>query len=381
MAVHGEMLGQLSLNKPGLSTRGKLEPRRYLIPEAELGKIQAVVRREFPQATVIPRLSLDGLVSNGTSSTIFVAFAIDPRDLHLLLGPLGGAYRSLAPEKPSGVSMADGLASMLGLKIGDPATLLVSTIDGQANAADAEVIDRVNTGNVATNDKAMLIPLELARSLKNVGQAAEWVTILLDKVTPARSRDEGIRSLFATESRTEQEVEAAQARLKAALAAEGIELDVSSWRDLSAYYSQVKRLYDIIFTLLLSIVVAIVALSIANAMSMSVVERTREIGTMRAMGLRRFGVIRLFATEALLLVLVGSALGVVLAAIAGSLITAADIRYVPPGNSIAVPVYISFDAARIGLTVLSLGAMSLVASFLPARKAARQPIIDSLSHA
>jgi putative ABC transport system permease protein len=381
MAVHGELLGQLSINKTGWYTEGKLHPNRFVLSEADLSRIADIIHHEFPQAHVIPRMGLEGLLSNARSSTIFLAYGIAPDDLQTLLGPLGGVYRGLSADQPNGVAMADGLGAMLGLAIGSDAAVLVSTINGQANAADIEVRDRMNTGNTATNDKFMLMPIALTRSLKDIGEGAEWVTVLLDSPKPSKNIDEGIRALFTTRLLDDAQVEAARSRLKGALDEVGLGVDVHTWRGLSVYYNQVKRLYDIIFTLLLSIVVGIVVLSIANAMSMSVVERTREIGTLRAIGLRRTGVVRLFVTEALLLVAIGSIVGVIGSVLASWLVTVADIRYIPPGNSMSVPVYIAFDPVRIALTLVVLGILSIVAAFFPTRKAAYQPIIDSLSHA
>lgn len=381
MAIHGEMLGHVSINKAGWYEQGKLQPGKFVITENEFAKIDGIVREVLPRAILIPRAVLDGLVSNGRSSTIFIAYGIDPRELQVLLGPLGGVYRGLSADRSSGVSIADGLGALLGLDIGTEAVVLVSTNSGQANAADIVVVDRVNTGNTATNDKFILMPLALVRSLKDIGKGAEWVSLLLQVPPASSSVDAGIRALFTTASASDAEVDAAKSALRRRFEAAGLSLEVHGWRDLSIYYNQVKRLYDIIFALLLAIVVTVVALSVFNAMSMSVVERTREIGTLRAIGLRRSGVLRLFVAEALLLAVVGSMVGVGISALAGWLITAADIRYVPPGNSLAIPVYVSFDLDRTLLALAALAFLAVAAALAAARKAAWRPIVDSLTHA
>ena len=69
---------------------------------------------------------------------------------------------------------------------------------------------------------------------------------------------------------------------------------------------------DMIFMFLFLIVFVIVIMSIVNTMGMAVLERTREIGTLRALGLKRKGVRTLFAMEGALIGFFGSILGLIL---------------------------------------------------------------------
>lgn len=149
---------------------------------------------------------------------------------------------------------------------------------------------------------------------------------------------------------------------------------------MSVFYRQVKTMYDMIFTLILCVVVAIVVLSIANSVTMSVVERTREIGTLRAIGVRRHGVITLFMYEAFILVFLGLLLGAVLMVMVRAGVNGSGITYVPPANTVAVPLYIGVDWLR---SVVAAGAITLLALFaalLPAYKAAYRSIVESLGH-
>jgi putative ABC transport system permease protein len=115
-------------------------------------------------------------------------------------------------------------------------------------------------------------------------------------------------------------------------------------------------------------------------MGMTVVERTREIGALRALGLRRDGVVRLFVSEAALLVLLGCGLGLLLTLGVRMGVNAADIFYVPPNQTAPVPLLVDLDPARIIFTALMLAGVGSLAAWLPARRAARQPIIDALGH-
>ena len=382
-AIHAEGIGHLTINRNGWETQGKLHPEKFLLTPQEISSITAIVQQSLPGAHVLPRLGVSGLLSNGRSSTIFLANGIAPADQLVLRGPFRNAPGQLDPAKPSGVTLAQGLADVLGFKVGDGASVLVSTVHGQANAADIDVGDTVDTGTVATNDKLMTLPLALAQSLMDAPGRADLLTVVLDdpnadpaKTDPRTLMAEGFRKQPPSEAQSKAQRDLLNTRFQAA----GLDVQVRTWQEMSAFFRQVKSLYDMIFALMLTVVLAIVVLSIANAMSMAVVERTREIGTLRAIGLRRAGIAKLFVSEALMLVLVGTLSGLALAALARWGVNTADIRYVPPSSTSPVPVYIGIDVARTALAGVVLAVLAVAAAYLPARKAAQQPIIESLGH-
>ncbi len=385
-SIHGELIGHLSVSRTGWDTQGKLHPDRYMLSADDVTRIKTIIAQQLPNAQVMPRLSVSGLLSNGHSSTIFIANALAPEDLDTLRGPFRQAPGGLRADMPSGVTVGQGLADVLGLQPSASASVLVSTIHGQANAADVDVLDAVNTGNSATNDKLMLMPLAMAQSLLDAPQRAEALTILLPSTASSTGADRRVdaaqtmSSIYTQATPSEAQSDALRDQLRKAFSQAGLDVNVRTWQQMSAFFRQVKGMYDMIFALMLTVVLAIVVLSIANAMSMAVVERTREIGTLRAMGMRRSGITRLFVGEALLLVLVGTVTGLLLMALARFGVNAADMRYVPPGNTSSVPIYIGFDAARTAVAGLVLAVLAVLAAFFPARRAAHRAVTESLGH-
>ena len=357
-AVHGELIGHLTVARRGMKLEGHLHPERYLLRAEEISRISGIVRQLYPQARIAPRLDLSGLASNGHVSTIFLADGVDPEDMKALRGPRQ-ATGALAPDAPQGVAVARGLAALLGLKDGDDASVLVSTLHGQANAADATVINTYSTGNAGLEDKAVFMPLAMAQSLYDAPDRADRLTILLPDIALTDS---------------------ARARLAPAFAAAGLDVEISTWQELSAFYRQVKGMFDMIFTFILAIVLTIVVMSVTNAMGMSVVERTREIGTLRAIGLRRAGVVKLFVTEALLLVAAGCLAGLALTLLVRWGVNAAGIAYTPPNGSGRVALRVGLDAGRMLFTFAVLGLLALGSAVFPARRAARRPVTESLAH-
>ncbi len=369
-AIHGELLGHLTLSKRGMSREGKLDPERYLMTAEEVRRITELVKAEPHVTLVTPRLAVSGIVSNGRASTIFVAEGLDPtaaRELQAgLLSEMNvtrevaqGGVQVLDAAKPDHVALAAGLGALLHLKPGDNAAVLTNPLGGQANALDIQVAGLFNTGNAATNDLYAFMPLQLVRSLYDAEGRADRLTILLDEVD-------------ATES--------VRASLLGKLKAAGFEVEISTWNELSAFYTQVHGMFDMIFGFIFSIVITVVVMSVANSMGMAVVERTREIGTLRAIGLRRSGVVGLFVGEAALLVLLGCIAGMLLTLAVRHGINLADISYVPPNQTAPVPLLVDLDTPRIMFTALMMAAVGAFAAWMPARRAAKQPIIDALGH-
>jgi len=139
-------------------------------------------------------------------------------------------------------------------------------------------------------------------------------------------------------------------------------------------------MFDMIFMFLFSIVFIIVVMSTVNTMGMAVLERTREIGTLRALGLKRRGVSFLFAIEGSLLGLIGSILGVMLNVGVWAVIRAVEPTYIPPGVSTPVPLIVNLvPQTMVGLMIFLI-LLSLTAAILPARRAARQNVVDALGH-
>jgi putative ABC transport system permease protein len=124
-----------------------------------------------------------------------------------------------------------------------------------------------------------------------------------------------------------------------------------------------------------------VVMSVVNTMGIAVLERTREIGTLRALGLKRRGVGLLFAIEGAIIGLLGSIFGIVLNIAAWALIKGVEPTYVPPGVSTPVTLAVNLVPSLMIMLMIFLVLLSLIAAILPARRAARQNVVDALGHA
>jgi ABC-type lipoprotein release transport system permease subunit len=162
----------------------------------------------------------------------------------------------------------------------------------------------------------------------------------------------------------------------------GQKLDVTTWEDELSFLTWTLQLLQVLKTLLLLILVAIVITGIMNTMWIAIRERTREIGTLRAIGMQRKGVLWMFLLESLLLG-AGSAIG---GAIAGSLIAAGLNRL-----QIAVPLSMQFflmsdhlnlsvHPGEVVMAVVLLTILTGLAALYPSLRAARLRPVEAMSH-
>ncbi len=361
-AIRGEGLGHLTIYRKGWLQNGQRDDLQYLLPPAEIQKIIKIATSDPHVRLATPQLHVAGLVSNGRTSHIFLAKGVVPADFRAITGGMthmrGLKGMDLNADSPYGVLMAGELASQLDLAPKSDGVIMATTLDGQMNALDIRVRGTYDTGTDATNDKYMLLPYRYAQSLYDT-KSADRIVVLLDDW----------RATTATRHLLESQ-----------LATAGLHCDIRSWEQLSLFYQKVKNMFDLIFMFIFLIVLIIVVMSTINTMGMSVMERTREIGTLRALGLKRRGVCLLFAVEGAMLGLLGCLGGVVLNCVVWAAIKVAAPSYIPPGVSTPVPLTVELLPSHMLTLALFLTLLSMAAAIWPARRASRLEMVEALGH-
>lgn len=159
-------------------------------------------------------------------------------------------------------------------------------------------------------------------------------------------------------------------------------LAVLDFRTLNPFYVQTIQLFETIFGFIFALIGAIVLFTVGNTMNTAVVERTVEIGTLRAIGLRSSGIRRLFVTEGALLGLVGALSGVVLALVVSAVANGMGLTWTPPGSVVALPLTLTVwgETRMIVGTTVGLICIALLSAWWPAYRAAKLNVVDALRH-
>ncbi len=159
-------------------------------------------------------------------------------------------------------------------------------------------------------------------------------------------------------------------------------LEILDYETLNPFYGQTLSMFATIFGFVSILIGAVVLFTISNTMSMTVVERTVEIGTLRAIGLRRQGIRAMFLSEAIALGIVGSLLGVTVSLIAVWAINQMGLTWTPPGRveAVALEVRLAGEHLMILGSAIGLVLVASLSAVLPAARASRMNIVDALRH-
>ncbi|WP_445356208.1 ABC transporter permease [Microbulbifer sp. EKSA008] len=351
-------LGHIQIYAKGYNQFGKAEPEKYLIADGDLQKISELVENETDTLVVAPRLNFNGLLSDGKQSIAITGIGIDAEKEVMLSSAIQIVQGDdLFPEDISAAHLGEGLFNALDVQIGDYLTLLASTQDGAINAVDVQVMGVITTGVKELDDRLLRVNLPLAQELLYTSDITRLVVLLEETELTSTS--------IAT--------------LAGVFEQNNLNLEIKSWEELAGYYHQVVGLFNGVFGFITVIVLVIVALSISNTMLMAVMERTRELGTIRAMGGTPRQVVNLILLESVFLGLIGSLLGLLIGALAAKGITYAEwMMPRPPGSTQDYPIRV-FVVPDILLKTFLLGfCISLVSSLYPAIKASRLPVVKAL---
>lgn len=184
--------------------------------------------------------------------------------------------------------------------------------------------------------------------------------------------------------RHSDQIPAAQARLAPILTkfSGNQPLAVLDFRVLNPFYVQTIQMFDTIFGFVFVLIGGIVLFTVSNTMNTAVVERTVEIGTLRAIGLRRAGIRSLFVTEGALIGMCGAVLGVVMALVLSALVNQAGMTWWPPGNVEPLPLTITVlgETRMLVGTTIGLICIAVLSAWWPAYRAAQLNVVDALRH-
>ncbi len=306
-----------------------------------IGNWQALlpVLEALPEvAAVSPVVSGAGLAQRGEASVSVALTGVDldryDRIVHLRAKVVAGTAR-LAPGE---AVLGRELAQDLGLTVGDKFTLL--TVNGTRSVSDSlRVTALVDLGVREQNRRSVWVPLRTAQNLVGLPGGATALDLALHDVWQAQRLADRLASRYP--------------------------LKVESWQAVNAQLVSALNAQSISTGLIRGVVMVVVVLGIASVLVVSVVQKRREIGILRAMGATRAQVQRIFLLQGAIVGAVGSLLGVVLA---GGLVWAFS-HFVK--GSDGAPLFLITLAPALAAQIAVLATLcGVLAAVAPARRAA-----------
>ncbi|CCN47263.1 putative ABC-type antimicrobial peptide transport system, permease component [Vibrio nigripulchritudo MADA3029] len=319
--------------------------------------------------SVQPRVYFTGLISNGNKSTIFVGNGVNEKEFDMK-GPFlnvkeGRTLTSMNSSRYNAdepqVMLAYELARNLKVSIGDWVTLLATTSEGALNALDFKVHGIYSTGIPELDKRQLYLHVNSAQELLVTEKISTLSVFLFDteQTNPIQNQTQQLLDSSVLDQ----------------------EIQITPWQDRAFFYKKVKDLYDRIFGIMGLIMALVVFVALFNTMTMSVTERTREIGTLSALGTYSNEIISSFIKEAGLLALIGSLIGVLASLIASVLLLVVEIKMPPPpGHTEGYPLQINFSPELAAYSTLGVVAICVFAAYFSARKGAKKPITEALAY-
>ena len=352
--------GHLQVYQKGYEELHRSAPEKVRLAREDADKIVALMEREPRFIAASRRIEFTGLLGNEKQSQAAVIRAVDIEAESLInsaLTVIDG--NDLEADDAEGVLLGEGLAQSLNAKPGDPLTLVSTTVDGGMNAVDVRVQGIFRSFAKEYDDRAMMMPLSQAQRVLGT-DAVDMVVLLIDDTA------------HLPEVRT---------ALASAFKQAGLATEMRGWEQLASFYHRVVELYDGIFMFVIIVIAVVVLFGITNTMMMAVMERTAEIGTLRAIGTRQTGIVRQFVVEGLVLAALSSVIGVILAVALSRGITGLEIMMpAPPGSSRGYPLRIAQVPWMWVVSAFGVWMIAAFATLFPAINASRKSIVDALRH-
>lgn len=347
-------LGHIQIVRPDYMKKGMADPYHFLLP-AQSAELEAI-RHAEGVTNASQRLAFSGLVSHGDTTVGFLGEGIEPeRDVAISDEINRSSGNTLTRSDERAALLGEGLAKNLGVAPGDDIVLLATTGSGSPNAIEVKVAGIFFTASKEFDDNALRLPIDMARKLMRVEGSTAWI-VMLDKT-----------ALTETSVR----------HLRTVLPPQGFE--VIPWSDLADFYNKTVVLYRKQISLMKYIIAMLIVLTISNTQTITVYERTTEIGTIMAIGQRTSQVLRGFLVEGGLIGLIGGVLGLSLGYLLATTISTIGIPMPPaPGMTTGFTAGIIVTSEMLIDAFLLALVATLLASVLPAWRASRMKVVDAL---
>ena len=321
---------------PGASVLTETQPRAQRPRSVANWQALLPLLEKLPNvAGVSPMVSGAGLALRGEAVLSIALMGVDLERYNRMIGLRSKVVSGTARLEPGEAIVGRELAQDLGVRVGDRLTVRTTTSN-----ESLRVTALVDLGVRDLNRRTVIVPLRAAQNLLALPGGATGLDLTLEDVWTAQSLAESLRAQFPYK--------------------------IESWQESNAQLVSALNAQAVSTGIIRAVVLAVVVLGIASVLVVSVVQKQREIGILRAMGATRGQVLRLFLVQGAVVGAVGSVLGLLLAVALiwafTSFVRGSDGL---PLFNITLPLA---TAVRVALVATVCG---VVAAIAPARRAAQ----------
>jgi putative ABC transport system permease protein len=328
----------------------------YLLSPDEVAKIYKVLDETPHVVAKTQQLNIFGIANIGNNTKILRISALEPDNDALDYNNLVIEGVGLEPDDRGTALVGESFAKQLNLKPGDSFTVNASTVSGQYNLQPIKIAGIYSLNNAQAESQIIFVPLKYGQNLLNTNSVGK-IIVKTDSIDIGDEVSE---------------------QIQASLSSDNLTSETRTWVELSDFYRQIVGFFNILFGFITFVVFVLVFFMILQVLTLSFLERTKEIGTIRAIGTKRSQVFGMFVMESILLGFMGSLLGIGLGQLFGIGFNNLGLGWTPPGAIEDVPVRLSLTVANAWTPFAATTLATVVSSLYPSNHSSKIHIVDAL---
>lgn len=380
--VYVSHVGHISIFKKDSLENFYVRPRKYILTKEDQEHVaQMLIPWKNEVELTTGNLIGVGLLSNGNKSAPFNAIGITPEsDRYVNTHPFVikwapeyvGTYgeenlSTILAHSPSAISVTRSLGELIGVtppfakKTDEQRAVQMAARNylGDLNAVNADIRLEHTTGVMFLESTGLRAPLAMMQELFATDGLSS-ISIFLKEGTPHRKVLADLRSQAAKNNWP---------------------LDIYPFDDdnVGPFYSGTMGFLTVLVAFFSFLIVGAVSLSIVNSMTMGILERTKEIGTLRAIGFQPGSITSLFIKEALLMTLISAIVGTILALIIATVVNSLNLQFFPPGSAKPIQFRLAPNFWISVLIIIAFFILSYLTSFIVVYRKTQTRIVDLLT--
>ena len=328
----------------------------YLLTPERAETVRSIVANDPAYVGSTVQLQFPALLAAGDRTQVIRVTALEPGNGILDFSEVVERGRALEATDVAALLIGRSLADRLSIDVGDVVTVTLTTVDGAYNASPFQIVGVFTFPSEQVELQTVVAPLRFGQLLLAT-DGVDRIVVSLDEIAAT---------------------EVSRSRVQRRLDAEGSALEARTWNELSPIYEQLSSYFDLLFGFLSLAISVLVFFIILQVLTLAFLERTREIGTLRALGTTQSEVFRLFFSESGWLAVLGSGVGIAAGAVLGLGFNALKLQWLPPGTveETTLSVRIGWSTALVPFIVSFVA--TVLSALYPALQAARLQIVDAL---
>lgn len=375
-------VGHLSVYKKDATEQFYIRPQKYQLTKEDLARINQVLEPYQNQIEMTSTyISGMGLISNGTKSIPFFATGVDPETESKLRSHPYVVYwardwvknessvnlKSESAKYPDAISITTRMGELIGQ---DPPFNLLSedkrsvqlaarSYAGELNAVNATLSVQHTTGVDLAEDTSLVAPIKVLQELFDT-EGVQYLAIYMQP-------DFSVHGLLK--------------KIKNDFESKKLDYQIFSYDDEAVSQIYVGTM-SFLFTMagfFIFLICGAVSLSIINAMTMGILERVKEIGTLRAIGYESSIVSKLFVREAVVLTGFCLIAGTIIAELMAFVVNSLNIRFEPPAMAGDAQFTLTPTPEIYFVAAASMLLLSAITAFLAVRRKSKIKVIDLLT--